>query len=106
MSTQPQVIECDKALDGARVLYRHFLSTAAPLDGWVREFSVDGEHVRISKTNKATDAGTWHRVYTMRIEGVLDPAKAPKVKDNTGPLPGLGLPGGSSERLFDEEGGT
>lgn len=70
-------IDLDHALDGARILFRHFMSTSAPSEGFLREFSKDEQFVRISRTNRATDAGTWHRVVHLRVEAVLDPAKAP-----------------------------
>lgn len=70
-------IDLDRSLDGARVLYRSFFSTQAPKDGWVREFSKDGQYVRISRTQQATDAGLWHRCIQLRVEAILDAAKAP-----------------------------
>lgn len=71
-------IEITPALDGARVLYRHWGTTSAPKEGFVREFSADKTLVRISPTSAPTDAGVWHRVYDLRVDAVLDAAKAPK----------------------------
>lgn len=73
----PKIIELDRSLDGARILYRHCMSENPPVDGFVREFSKNSQLVRISRSNRVTDAGTWHRVCHMRVEDVLDPAKAP-----------------------------
>ena len=73
----PVFVALDRALDGARIAYRHFLSTRPPVEGWVKEFSKDGSLVRISRTHKLKDAGTWHRVYDLRVEAVLEAAAAP-----------------------------
>jgi hypothetical protein len=75
MKPLTKTIALDKSLDGARILVRHFLSRDAG-ERWVREFSPDGEHVRMSRTQAAIDAGTWFRVFDMRVEAVLEPAKA------------------------------
>ena len=77
----PEFVALDRSLDGERIAYRHYLSTRAPVEGWVKEFSVDGALVRISAKEKASDAGTWHRVYDVRVEAVLDAAKAPPAKE-------------------------
>lgn len=73
----PKLIE--RKHDGARILYRHFMS-AQPVEGWVREFSADGNMVRISKTEKPSDAGLWRRIEDYRLISVLEAAKAPKAK--------------------------
>ena len=78
MSTATPVIEFTRALDGARILYRHFLSRRPPVEGWVREFAPTGQMVRISRSNRAKDAGTWHRVYDLRCEAVLEAGRAPE----------------------------
>ena len=75
-ATTTRFIALDKARDGARVLYRHFLTQRPPAEGWVREFSTDGAYVRISPTQRPGDAGTWHRVYDLRCEGVLEQGRA------------------------------
>jgi hypothetical protein len=77
-------VALDKALEGGRVLFRHFLSQRAPVEGWVREFSADGRLVRISKTPKAKDAGQWHRVYDLRVEAVLSETAGPTFGDDDG----------------------
>jgi hypothetical protein len=74
-------IEFGPALDGARILFRNFLSRHAPVEGWVREFSADGKLVRISRTRKAKDAGQWFRTFELRCEAVLDEARAPALKE-------------------------
>ncbi len=71
-------IELDRSLDMARILYRHFMSSNPPSDGWVREFSTDIQFVRISRTQLSDDAGTWHRVSQLCVVGVLDAARAPR----------------------------
>lgn len=63
---------------GARVLYRHWQrprSTA--IEGFVREFSEDKRHVRISKTDMVSDAGCWYPAAWLRIEAVLAAEKQP-----------------------------
>lgn len=80
MSTT-RYIALDRALDGARVLWRHFLTQRPPVEGWIREFNPDETLVRISATPRATDAGTWHRVYDLRIEAVLEPGRAPALRE-------------------------
>lgn len=70
-------IDLDQALDGARILYRHCMSTNPPSDGFVREFSKTAEFVRISPTSSIYDSGTWHRVAHLRVEDVLEPGRAP-----------------------------
>lgn len=77
-TTATKFIALDRALDGARVLFRHFLSQRAPVEGWVREFSVAGDYVRISRTQRPGDAGLWHRVYDLRVEAVLEAGRAPE----------------------------
>jgi hypothetical protein len=76
-----QAIEFTRALDGARILVRHFLSKQAPHERWVREFSTDGLLVRISVTRKATDAGQWFRTYDLRCEAVLEESRAPALRE-------------------------
>jgi hypothetical protein len=72
-----RLVAVDRSLDGARILWRHFLSTTPAKEGWVKEFTRDGSRVRIAKTDKPADAGLWHRAYDLVCEGVLDAAKAP-----------------------------
>lgn len=93
-----RIIDVDQALDGARILHRHCLSNKPPLEGWVREFSRDGRYVRISKTNRLSDAGIWHDCYTLKVEAVLEAGRAPKVTERKGPIPNP-APGGD----LDEE---
>lgn len=93
MPTVPSpFVEFNQALDGARILYRHYLTRMPPHEGWVREFTTSGEFVRISNTQKVTDAGLWHRVYDLRCEGVLEPGRAPALREpkktpRRGPVP-------------------
>lgn len=96
-ATAPKLIEFNQALDGARVLWRFYTARLAPTEGWVREFNRDGSLVRISRTNKKTDAGIWHRVYDLRCEGVLEPAKAPVTGRQKVELPKSNLPDASDE---------
>lgn len=72
------------ALDGARIVWRHWRSDEKQ-EGFVREFTADGRCVRISTTNRKSDAGKWYMARELRCEGVLDPRKAPKdpKKDET-----------------------
>lgn len=70
-------IALDKSLDGARVLYRNWM-VDKPVDGWIREFSPNGEYVRIARTMDLFDAGVWHRCLTLRVDAVLDPARVTK----------------------------
>lgn len=72
-----KLLELTPALDGARVLYRHWRSTRPMTEGFVREFSPDKSLVRISSSKNAWDAGSWHRALELRVEAVLDDAKAP-----------------------------
>lgn len=72
-----KAIPLDRGLDGARILYRNFLSRTPPREGWVRELSADGSLARISKTNDPADAGLWMRVQDQVVEAVLEPSKAP-----------------------------
>lgn len=69
------------ALDGARVLYRHWMSERPPVEGWIREFNKDASLMRVSASQRATDAGMWHRTIEMRVDAVLEPAKAPKTRE-------------------------
>lgn len=80
-----RLVPVDRSLDGERILWRHFLCTTGPREGWVREFTADGARVRISRTDRAGDAGLWHRAYDLVCEGVLDPAKAPTPPERTEP---------------------
>ncbi len=73
-------VELTPAHDGARVLYRHWMSTQPPMEGFVREFSADKSLVRISRTNEETDPGQWLRSRETRVDAVLEASKAPKVK--------------------------
>lgn len=86
-----KTIEFDRSQDGARILVRHFLSRD-PNERWVREFSPDGQLVRLSRTNAPSDAGTWCRTFDMRIEAVLEPGRAPA----------LATAGSSSSKATDE----
>jgi hypothetical protein len=66
------------ALDGARVLWRHWATKLPAAEGWLREFSSDGLRVRIClKQNDRREAGTWHLCRELRIEAVLNEASAP-----------------------------
>lgn len=82
MSAVAQAIDFTRALDGARILYRHFLTRRPPVEGWVREFSPSGQMVRISKTNRPKDAGLWFRVYDLRCEAILEPGRAPETRED------------------------
>lgn len=74
----------DRTLDGARILWRHWYGDPlAPNEGHVREFSADGRHVRLSKTDSTIDRGHWLQVDELRLVAVLDPARAP----SAAPLP-------------------
>ena len=75
------LVGVERAMEGARILWRYFLSTQPAREGGVREFSADGARVRISKTDGARDAGRWHRCYELVVEAVLDPARAPAVAE-------------------------
>lgn len=82
MSTRvPEFVALDRSLDGARILVRQFLSQRPGVEKWVKEFTADGVMVRLSDREKASDAGAWHRVYDLRVEAVLDAAKAPPSKE-------------------------
>lgn len=81
MGPAVKFIEFTQALDGARILFRHYLTRTPAREGWVREFASDGRYVRISRTSKPSDAGLWHEVYNLRCEGVLEPGKAPATKE-------------------------
>lgn len=76
-------IPWSRSLDGARILYRHMGSIAAPSEGWVKEFSPDGRHVRVSKTEAKTDAGTWHTTFHLKIGAILEPARAAQVPEKS-----------------------
>ncbi len=73
------IVPITPALDGARVLCRHWTSTQPPREGFIREFSPDQSLVRISKTNFPTDAGYWHRCAELRIDAVLEHAPATRI---------------------------
>jgi len=63
--------------DGARVLWRHWQTSTAPAEGWLREFSTDGRRVRIcTKPNDRREVGVWVACREIRIE-VLNPDTAP-----------------------------
>lgn len=74
-----KVIPLDKGLDGARILVRHFLSTGSPMERWVREFSPDGNHVRLTCTQDPAERGNWWRVFDLRVEAVLEEKRAPQL---------------------------
>lgn len=78
-----KVIPFTKALDGARVLFRYFLSTSPAREGHIREFSPCEQHVRISLTNGAFDTGMWFRVSDMRIEAILEEKPAAVVPNES-----------------------
>lgn len=102
-ATAPKLIEFTAALDGARILWRFYTSRTSPMEGWVREFNRDGSLVRISRTSKKTDAGHWHRVFELRCEGVLEPAKAPLTGRQKSELPKSNLPDSSGELGFGDK---
>lgn len=60
------------ALDGARVLWRHWASAQPPNEGYIREFSPDKLIVRVSRTTGAFDVGSWWRAADLRVEAVLE----------------------------------
>ena len=90
----------DKSLEGGRILYRQHLATQT-VEGWVREFDPAGIYVRISKTNRPSDAGTWLRSADLRCEAVLEPAKAPAATKSSD---GLEADLGHLHELPDESG--
>lgn len=59
------------------MLYRHWQSVEAPIEGFIREFSPDKSLVRITTTKWAFDAGIWHRAHELRVDAVLEEANAP-----------------------------
>lgn len=63
----------DKSIDGARILWRMFLASndVVAQEGHVREFSPDGEYVRLSATEWDTDCGQWLRASDLRLVAVL-----------------------------------
>lgn len=66
------------ALDGARVLWRHWQRPqSSACEGWLREFSADGRRVRICATQKKRERGHWHDCRQIRIEAQLNPETAP-----------------------------
>lgn len=71
-----------KALDGARVLWRHwFQRDTSAEEGHVREFSPTADFVRIAKTTKRIDIGHWYRCSDLRLVEVLQekvPLEEPK----------------------------
>lgn len=68
-----------RAMDGARVIWRHWQRGGETAqEGFIREFSADERMVRISKTDKPSDAGEWHQARDLRVVAQLDAAKAPK----------------------------
>lgn len=103
MSQETKLIDLDKALDGARILYRHCMSQNPPVEGWVREFNAKGDYVRISKTKRLSDAGTWHSCYTLRVESILDEARAPVFREPKQPtLPNIDNGASGTKPLFPE----
>ncbi len=94
-SPAPKLLGIDRSHDGARVLVRHFLSTVPPVERWVREFDAEGKHVRLSKTNSVTDAGTWARIYDLVLVGVLEPGKAPAAAEPPDVTKFIDFPGGA-----------
>lgn len=61
-----------RAHDGARVLWRHWYSTNAPREGWVREVAPNGTLVRIAGTNDPEDKGQWYISKKLRVVSVLE----------------------------------
>jgi hypothetical protein len=80
MKTLERSIPWSLALDGARILASHRLSRAAPSEFWVREFSKDEAHVRISRSQDPAQPGNWFRTYDLRVDEILEPGKAPPLK--------------------------
>lgn len=76
MKELAKTIALDKRLEGGRILVRHFLSTSAPLEKYVREFTADGKLVRLSRSNDAKDPGLWSRVAELRVEALLEERRA------------------------------
>lgn len=74
-----KVIPLDKSLDGARILVRVYLSTGAPTERYVREFSPDGNHVRLAHSTDPLDVGSWWRVFDLRVEAVLEEKRTPQL---------------------------
>lgn len=67
LKNEPLTLEHDQA----RILFRHWQG-AQTVEGFVREFSPDGTHVRISATPKKKEQGAWFPVRTLRVEQVLE----------------------------------
>lgn len=66
------------ALDGARVVWRHWQShPATACEGWLREFSPDGRRVRICATQNKRERGHWHECRQIRIVALLNADTAP-----------------------------
>lgn len=72
-------VRMDKALDGARILWRWFLAAEdrEAAEGHVREFTVDGEWVRVAETTFNDDKGRWLRCSDIRVLAVLEEKVAP-----------------------------
>jgi len=63
-----------RALDGARILWRRFLAgdDFRAMEGHVREFTRDGDYVRIAATAYRDDHGEWMRTADLRVVAVLE----------------------------------
>lgn len=61
----------DLRLSGARVLWSHWQHEHVQ-EGYVREFSPDGTHCRITRTPKDTDKGSWFRASDLRCTEALE----------------------------------
>lgn len=74
MSAVATTVRLDGALDGARILWRWFLTSddRKPNEGYVREFSPTGQRVRISRTVEELDYGDWMEVAPLRVVEVLE----------------------------------
>lgn len=58
-------------LNHARILWTHWQRDDA-IDGYVREFSPDAGHVRISGSPRESDKGVWYRAADLRCVEVLE----------------------------------
>lgn len=63
-----------RAQDGARILLRFFKSSndSVAIEATVREFSKDGQYVRLARTLYKTDRGAWLRVADLTLIDVLE----------------------------------
>lgn len=62
-----------KAHDGARILWRYFLTTddSKAAEGHVREFTAAGDYVRIAYSTDEDDKGEWLCRADLRLVAVL-----------------------------------